>query len=103
MAANLLAAMERGNPEQWIFELVKEGALLNEEVIGQISDRFVFGAYEDRWAAKQITGERIVFLKRDGLNYYLCHGTHHSGDERLYDKIRTMCVLDFPDIDQWHH
>ncbi len=101
MAANLLAAMVRDDPEKLIWEIANEGDLLNEEIIEQIVHRFTTVAYEKRWAANQITGEWIVFLKRDGLNYYLCLGTHQTGDERLHDKIRAMCFSDFPNIDLW--
>lgn len=101
MPANLRAAMQRGDARDWIWEVAKEGDILTEQVINRIAHRFTIKAFEDRHAAKQMTGEWIVFLPRDGLNYYLCLGTHATGDAKLHDKIVTLCALDYPDIATW--
>jgi len=101
MPANILAATQRKGSMDWIWDIAKEGDPLTEQLIGQIAHHMTIGAYESRYAAKQITGEWIIYLPRAGLNYYLCLGTHETGDKRLDEKIRELCVLDFPDIAQW--
>ena len=74
---------------------------MTEQLVNQIAHRMTVGAYESRHAAKQITGEWIIFLPRAGFNYYLCLGTHKTGDKRLDEKIRLLCLMDFPEIVQW--
>lgn len=101
LPANLLAVAQRKGSMDWIWDVAKEGDIMTEELISQIAHRMTVQAYENRHAAKQITGEWIIYLPRAGLNYYLCLGTHLTGDERLDEKIRTLCVLDFPDIALW--
>lgn len=101
LPANILAVTQRKNSMNWIWEIAKEGDLLTEELIGQIAHHMTIGVFEKRYASKQITGEWIIFLPHAGLNYYLCLGTHETGDERLDEKIRSLCVLDFPDIHRW--
>ncbi|MFN4175586.1 hypothetical protein [Phenylobacterium sp.] len=101
LAANMLAAMARGDPKAWLLEIVQEGETLTEDAIARIAERFTTRALEDRDAAKQLTGEWIVFLKRDGANHYLCLATHETGDQRVFDKIINVCSRDFPQIGAW--
>lgn len=101
LAANMLAAMGRGEPSAWLQEIVAEGEILTEEVLGRIVERLTTTAFEDRHAAKQVTGEWIVFIERGGVKHYLCLATHLTGDQRVYDKIANVCARDYPDIVQW--
>lgn len=101
MPANILAVTQRKRSMDWIWDVAKEGDILTEELINQIAHRMTVGAFESRHAAKQITGEWIIFLPRSGLNYYLCLGTHGTGDDRLAEKITTLCVRDFPELLGW--
>lgn len=98
---NLLAAAHRKDSLDWIWEIANEGDVLTEEIINELTHRMTTVAFYERHSAKQITGEWIIFLPRGGLNYYLCLGTHAMGDERLFDKINTICALDFPDVAKW--
>lgn len=101
MPANILAVTQRKGSMDWIWDIAEEGELLTEQLIGQIAHRMTVDAYESRYEAKLITGEWIIYLPRAGLNHFLCLGTHETGDKRLDEKIRKLCVLDFPDIAQW--
>lgn len=101
LAANMLAALERGKPVEWLSEIVAEGEILTGEALARIVERLTTTAFEDRYAAQQVTGEWIIFLKRDGVNHYLCLGTHLTGDDRLYEKIVSVCRRDYPDIRSW--
>lgn len=101
MAANMLAVTQRKGSMDWIWDVAKEGDLMTKELLGQIAHRMTIGAYESRYASKQITGEWIIYLRRGDLNFYLCLGTHQTGDDRLDDKVRQLCALDFPQIGQW--
>lgn len=101
LAANLLTVAQRKESMDWIWGVAKEGDIVTDDMIRQIAHRITVQAYEDRHAAKKITGEWIIYLPRSGLNHYLCLGTHLTSDERLEKKIRTLCVVDFPDIGRW--
>jgi hypothetical protein len=101
MPANLLASMNRPGSMDFIWEIAKEGDLLTEEIVNQIAHHVTMTAYEERFAAKKMTGEWIIFLKHNGLNYYLCLGTHLTGDQRILDKITSICSLDFPELPNW--
>jgi hypothetical protein len=96
LPANLLAVAQQKGSMDWIWDVAKEGDIMTQELISQIAHRMTVQAYENRHAAKQITGEWIIYLPHYGLNHYLCLGTHLTGDERLDEKIRALCVLDFP-------
>jgi len=101
LPANLLAAMSRRDSMDFIWEIANEGDLLTEDIIKQIAHRLTITAFEKRSATKKMTGEWIVFLKHDEMNYYLCLGTHQTGDQRILDKIDSICRLDFPDLQAW--
>lgn len=101
LAANLLASMKRGHPATWLSEIVPEGELLTREMVGRIAERFTTTAFEERSASKQITGEWIIFVKRNGLSHYLCLATHGTGDQRIHDKIINVCSRDYPEIATW--
>ena len=52
-----------------------------EEFIGEVSHQMIIGAYEARCRNQQMTGEFIVYEKRDdGSNYYLTLGVHGEWD-----------------------
>lgn len=101
LPANLLAVAACKGSMDWIWEVANEGDVLTPALMNQIAHRMTVQAYKNRHAAKKITGEWIIYLPRSGLNYYLCLGTHLTGDAQLSDKIRTLCVLDFPDTNRW--
>jgi hypothetical protein len=66
------------------------------EVAGLIAHDAVVGNWERRTGAKQVTGEWIVFARREGQNYYLCLGTHKAGDSVIRHQIDSVCVEEFP-------
>ena len=101
MPGNILAVTQRKGSMDWIWEIAKEGDILTEDLVKQIAHRMTVQAFESRHAAKQITGEWIIFLPHAGLNHYLCLGTHRTGDDRLAEKIKALCVRDFPDLPKW--
>jgi hypothetical protein len=43
-----------------------------------------------------MTGEWLVYAIHEGQNYYLCLGTHKSGDDALRQQIDLICVPEFP-------
>ena len=93
--------MQRRDSMDFIWEIANEGDILTKDILNQIAHRVTIAAFEDRYVAKKMTGEWIIFLKRDGLNHYLCLGTHTTGDQRLFEKITGMCAIDFPGLPQW--
>jgi len=101
LPSNLLASANRRDSMDFIWDIAKEGDILTEDIIKQIAHRLTITAFQERSASKKVTGEWIIFLKRGGVNYYLCLGTHQTGDQRILDKITSICSLDFQDLQSW--
>jgi hypothetical protein len=56
---------------------------------------------EERALAQRLTGDWIIFAKRDGENYYLDLATHEEAEgpansERLMQKLQAGCQSEFP-------
>ena len=43
-----------------------------------------------------LTGQWIIFAQHEGKNYYLCLGSHSSGDQKIRNQIDAVCVHEFP-------
>jgi hypothetical protein len=59
---------------------------------------------DERLKNMNATGEWIVFLPRDGKNYYLLVSAHRKSpeaQERLLRTILRTCSIDFPDLSKW--
>ncbi len=101
MATNLLNALNKyGLPklQQKVNEAEASGEVRFFEVgdIAEIAQEAVEENYERRYDAGEMTGEWIVYAIHEGQNYYLCFGTHKSGDEALRQQIDLTCVPEFP-------
>lgn len=101
MAMNLRHAMNKfGLPEfeQKVkaLETSGEDRYLEASDIDEIVYEAVLGNYERRCEASQMTGEWVVYAIHEGQNYYLCLGTHNSGDDALRRQIDMICVPEFP-------
>lgn len=70
-----------------------------DEMLRELSDRVTFGQLEQRSEACALTGEWVVFAKHQGENFYLCLATHEMGDEKIYEKIKVSCWIQFPFLD----
>ncbi|PLT18872.1 hypothetical protein CXP34_02425 [Ralstonia mannitolilytica] len=70
--------------------------VITEEKINRLATEVVHGTLDRRREAQRLTGEWIVFARHNGENYYLCLGTHDSGDDAIFGKIRELCPLEFP-------
>ena len=46
-------------------------------------------------AEQKLTGEWLIFDKKDGINRYLCLATHHEGDKYIFDNKIQPCYLEF--------
>ncbi len=45
-------------------------------------------------AKQELTGEWLIFDKKDGINRYLCLATHDEGDKCIFDKKIQHCYLE---------
>jgi len=45
-------------------------------------------------AKRKLTGEWLIFDKKDDINRYLCLATHDEGDKRIFDKKIQPCYLE---------
>ena len=101
MATNLKnGVMRDGLP--WIEDLANkvsqsgEEHYLTEDDIGQIVHDAVIGNWERRSAARQLTGEWIIYAQHEGSNYYLCIAGHRSGDDWIRRQIDDICATEYP-------
>jgi hypothetical protein len=81
-----IAAEHGDNPARWPSVLVH---------------RLNVDGLEERALAQRLTGDWIIFAKRDGENYYLDLATHEEAEgpansERLMQKLQAGCQSEFP-------
>lgn len=79
----IVAAEQGDDPDLWPKRLAHE---------------FIIGAQRDRAAARQTTGDWIIFAKHEGINYYLDIATHEEGrkPDLLMEKLRHSSAYEFP-------
>lgn len=66
--------------------------------IKSLADDAVQGNWIRLANSEELTGEWIIYAQHDGMNYYLCLGTHKSGDDYLRKQIDAVCCEEFPFI-----
>lgn len=93
--ANHHAGNRLGNLVEQVMDPTKY-PIVTAELIGKLAHEIVTGAFEKREAQGKLTGEWIVFAKHAGQNYYLCLSTHDTGDQVIYDQIKSACFRQFP-------
>jgi hypothetical protein len=76
---------------------VKKGENITRESVSQISKDIVDGIFQ-RSKQGQLTGEWIIFHKKEMLNTYLTIATHHELDETIYLRMVGKCGLEFPEL-----
>ncbi len=57
------------------------------------------GAYDERAAARRLTGDWLIFAKHRGMNYYLLGVAHPQGrlqDAEIYRQLQARCKAEFP-------
>jgi len=66
---------------------------------GIVTHRLVFEGYKQR-ARRGLTGDWIIYGKREGRHYYLALATHEEGNgpdaSQLYRKLRQGSAAEFP-------
>ena len=70
-----------------------DGSPFRLEKIVELKNRIIHESFEKRAAAKELTGEWIIYLQYEAKNYYLCCGAHNDGDQFIYDRIVQHCWL----------
>lgn len=101
MATNLRHALNKfglSKFERKVKEIEASGEerYLEASDIEEIVQEAVEGNYERRYVGGEMTGEWIVYAVHEGQNYFLCLGTHKSGDKALRQQIDLICVPEFP-------
>lgn len=101
LAMNIKNGLKRhGMPffQQMIQEAKDAGEerYVSPEDVPAIVDDIVSGNLSRRRAAKEETGEWIVYAVHEGQNYYLCLGTHNTGDDSIRQQIDRICIPQFP-------
>jgi hypothetical protein len=89
-----LPRLKKALTEKWL------GKKMTPEMAVELKDSFLSG-FERRAENGKLTGEWIVYLNREGKNYYLCCTTHNAGDQVIYDRPMEHCPRDFPELATW--
>lgn len=104
VAQNIINQLAGGRGEAVVRATL--GAILQgpstEQMETQLAHRLTIEPMEEREAAGRLTGEWIIFVKHAGLNYYLCLANHESGDQAIYDRIKSTCFPQFPFLAENH-
>jgi hypothetical protein len=100
---NIILGLGKNGIEKLVKEVMNpaKSPTITTEMINELAQRVTREPLEKRDAAKKLTGEWIVYLRRGGKNYYLCCNTHNAGDQFIYDRIKDHCVRDFPELLTW--
>lgn len=84
--------------EQKVREAEQSGEIryFSAEDVPLLVNDAVYGNFERRRQAEQLTGEWIIFAKHEGQNYYLTIATHdRSTHEQVRQQIDTLCCREF--------
>ncbi len=103
MAINLKKGLKKyGLPlfKQRIHEAQEAGEerYVSLEDVKSLADDAVQGNWIRLANSEELTGEWIIYAQHGGMNYYLCLGTHKSGDDYLRKQIDVICCEEFPFI-----
>jgi hypothetical protein len=103
LVQNIILGLGQNGIQKLVTEVMDpaKSAVVTPEIIKELAQRATREPVEKRDALKKLTGEWIVFLQREGKNYYLCCNSHKAGDQFIYDRIMEHCVRDFPDLPDW--
>ena len=102
MPKNIALGLGKGRLSKLVKEVIDPGKslLISNERIIELAWR-VAEIFKTRATANNLTGEWVVYMRREAKNYYLCCGTHDDGDQFIYDRIMEHCVRDFPELPTW--
>ncbi|EGR0143991.1 hypothetical protein ACI1G1_003448 [Vibrio cholerae] len=105
LAQNMLLAHGNGRIDRKIEQVFAkyegiEGTVDNFRALVREVRQGSSDLYKDRQDQSRLTGEWIVFIKHEGLNYYICIDFHLSGDQNIYNKVLLACEKDFPELKQ---
>lgn len=100
---NMLLAYDNGRIDRKIEQVLAkyEGMERTVENCRAVAREVTQGSsdlYNHRRDQNRLTGEWIVFIKHENLNYYMCIDLHISDDQNIYDKVILACEKDFPEL-----
>jgi hypothetical protein len=76
---------------------VDKAAVPRDKLMGALIHEFVLGGYRERSYAHRLTGEWIIYARRDQVNTYLTLGTH--GDDTAIHERVLACASEFPELE----
>ncbi len=103
MAHNITNQLGKDGTRKIVEEVLnpEKSEVVTREMIEELSHRIVVGTLEERGSEGKLTGEWIVFAKRDAGNYYLGIWSHTAGDESIANSIKAACVPEFPFLSEY--
>ena len=100
MGRNLMNEWKMENPRSGKFDNLHR--TLNKttkdplQLSAMLAHNFVMDGFEKRSREGRLDGEWIIFAKHEGQNYYLTIAFHNEGDEVIFERISSMCAVQFP-------
>lgn len=76
---------------------VNDPSVPQDKLMGALIREFVLGGYQKRSQDHRLTGEWIVYTRRNDMNTYLTLGTH--GDDAAIHERVLACASDFPELE----
>ena len=74
----------------------QKSSIISQEMTNKLAHKVISESIEQRASNGKLTGEWIIFAKYNNENYYLCLSTHNSGDQMIYERIKSTCFPQFP-------
>ncbi|WP_157782788.1 hypothetical protein [Pseudoalteromonas maricaloris] len=97
LAHNILNALGKNGIKDIIKNVMDESGNthFSESDLSEVARRITNDPITQRANDKKLTGEWIMFAKRNDKNYYLCMNTHEAGDQTIADRISEHCYEEF--------
>jgi hypothetical protein len=80
-----------------------DGKLLTDELISEMVNIYTLGAMSSRATRNAMTGHWLIFAEYQGKNFYLTIAAHDEGDQVIFDRIKTVCFIEYPFLEKLLH
>jgi hypothetical protein len=97
-AQNILNQLAGGRLETIVNDTLSANlaAIVPDQMWNHLAHTATVQQIEEREDAGRLTGEWIIFAKHHAQNYYLCLAAHDSGDQAIFEKVKSTCFPQFP-------
>lgn len=97
MVLNIRNHWRKGKLDEEMASAWKPGTTMDAASMQLFVKRIIGGSYRERLEQRQITGEWIVYVRENGINYYLTLGRHGKDAEIL--KHIQLCAAELAQLE----